>query len=357
MSGDPSPPSSGIPEPTSDAAASQQEPGDDSKPASDATRGLVRKVLVASLLGGAAFVALAAFADLETTLHALGSYPLSWLALSFALAAGNYALRIVRWELYLRALGVRVPLGESCLVFLAGFVMSVTPGKIGEVFKSLLLSESRGVPIARTAPIVIAERLTDVAALVLLIALGSLSFPRGLWIAVAGALGVALLVTLVTSRRLARRVIALASRTRIGARAAPRIEIAYESLRELSRPRLLASATAIAVVAWGLECLSLHVILLGFGDDPTLLQSTFAYAASTMVGAVAMLPGGLGLTEASMTGLLLALREGMPRVVASGATILTRLATLWFAVGLGAVAFASLRFVRSRPRAPEGPES
>ncbi|NUQ47239.1 MAG: hypothetical protein HUU22_14540 [Phycisphaerae bacterium] len=57
MSGDPSPPSSGVPEPTSDAAASQQErPGDDSKPASDATRGLVRKVLVASLLGGAAFV-------------------------------------------------------------------------------------------------------------------------------------------------------------------------------------------------------------------------------------------------------------------------------------------------------------
>lgn len=317
---------------------------------SDATRGWVRNVLVASLLGAVVFAGLAAFADLEALSSALAVYPLGWLAAAFALAAGNYALRIVRWELYLRALDVRVPLGESSLVFLSGFLMSVTPGKVGEVFKSLLLFQSRGVPIAKTAPVVIAERLTDVAALVLLIALGSLSFPDGIWIAAIGAAAVASLVTLVLWRRLAHGVLAWVGRTRLGARFAPRLELAYESLRVLSRPRLFAAATAVGVLAWGLECLSLHVILLGFGDAPALLESTFAYSASTMIGAVAMLPGGLGLTEASMTGLLLALRDGLPRTTASGATILTRLATLWFAVALGGAAFAFWRFRRSRTR-------
>ena len=78
-------------------------------------------------------------------------------------------------------------------------------------------------------------------------------------------------------------------------------------------------------------------------------------ALSTLVGALLLLPGGLGGTEGSMVAMLGA--DGISRPQAVAATFLTRIATLWFAVGLGAVAFASLRFVRSRPRAPEGPES
>jgi uncharacterized protein (TIRG00374 family) len=70
----------------------------------------------------------------------------------------------------------------------------------------------------------------------------------------------------------------------------------------------------------------------------------FAYSASTMAGALAMLPGGLGITEAGMTGLLQALGGStMTKEVATAATILTRLATLWFAVAIGLIALALYR--------------
>ena len=41
----------------------------------------------------------------------------------------------------------------------------MTPGKLGEVAQSYLLRETDGVPMARSAPIVVAERVTDLVAL------------------------------------------------------------------------------------------------------------------------------------------------------------------------------------------------
>jgi uncharacterized protein (TIRG00374 family) len=108
--------------------------------------------------------------------------------------------------------------------------------------------------------------------------------------------------------------------------------------------------TAVAVVAWGLECAALHIILLGLGGDLlTWYASTFAYSASTIAGAVAMMPGGLGVTEASMTGLLQALGDDrMTPAVATAATILVRIATLWYAVAIGVAALGLFRLIRGR---------
>jgi uncharacterized protein (TIRG00374 family) len=58
---------------------------------------------------------------------------------------------------------------------------------------------------------------------------------------------------------------------------------------------------------------------------------------------VAMMPGGLGVTEAGMTGLLSRLGRGIDGAVAVGATFVTRLCTLWFAVLVGFVALLWLR--------------
>ena len=137
------------------------------------TQGLVRKVLIGTLLGALVFAGLALYADLPRLRETIAVFEPTAFAIALLLASVNYGLRYARWQYYLRRLGVEVPHGESALVFLSGFVMGVTPGKLGEVFKSLLLYEARGVSIARTAPIVVAERLTDLLALVLLTAAGA----------------------------------------------------------------------------------------------------------------------------------------------------------------------------------------
>ena len=65
--------------------------------------------------------------------------------------------------------------------------------------------------------------------------------------------------------------------------------------------------------------------------------SFFVYGTATIAGAIAMLPGGLGGTELAMRTMLDRL-GGVPIAPAAAATLLVRLATLWFAVALGFVA-------------------
>ena len=62
--------------------------------------------------------------------------------------------------------------GDSALLFTSGMVMAVTPGKVGEVLKSYLLKRINGTPISASAPIVLAERVTDGLAMLLLMGFG-----------------------------------------------------------------------------------------------------------------------------------------------------------------------------------------
>lgn len=321
------------------------------------TSGLVRKVLIGTLLGGVVFVALGLYGDLSTLSRDLGDFEWPVFAGALGLATGNYVLRYVRWQYYLRRIDVDVPHGESALVFLSGFVMSVTPGKLGEVFKSLLLYESRGVSIARTAPVVFAERLTDLIALVILTAAGSLSFEQGIPIAAGGAALVAFALVATAWRPLGEWLLSIAARLPLLKKIEPRLREAYESLYRLTRPGPLVFATALATVSWGLECVALFWILSALpGGGLNLEASVFAYSASTIAGALAMMPGGLGVTEAGMTGAIEALSGGaIGATAASAGTMLTRLATLWWAVAVGAFALAILR--RSSSGRPTGADA
>jgi uncharacterized membrane protein YbhN (UPF0104 family) len=306
---------------------------------------LVRRVVVAAVFGALIFAGLALYGDVSELRATAEQFAPSAFALGLLLAALNYVIRIVRWQYYLGRIGVRIPWGPSALIFLSGFVMSVTPGKIGEVFKSLLLHDSYGTSVARSAPIVVAERLTDLIALVLLTALGSLAFVHGPSIALSGAVFVSGVLLVCAYRPLGEWLLRLSERMPVVGRLSPKLREAYDALIDMTRPGPLFVGTATAFIAWTMECGSLYAIVHGFeGASLSLEASTFAYAASTIAGAVAMMPGGLGVTELGMTWLLVTLGDETIRpAVASATTILVRIATLWFAVVIGLVALAAHR--------------
>ena len=87
-----------------------------------------------------------------------------------------------------------------------------------------------------------------------------------------------------------------------------------------------------------MECLAFYLTFRGLSVEVGLFESTFIYAISSIAGALTMLPGGLGVTEASLAGLsshLMMLDES----TTVAATLIIRTVTLWFAVGVGAVSY------------------
>lgn len=299
-------------------------------------------------LGALAFAGLALYGDLGdpgTFMERVRSYDVRWFLLGLLGATLNYGVRFFRWHVYLRRLGIDVPTRSSFRIFLAGFAMSISPGKLGEVVKSALLAEEFDVPFERSAPIVLAERLTDLVALVILVGIGSLAVPSGHHLALVAFVGVGFLLALFAVPTFGRAVLGQLGRVRFLARILPKLHTAHDALITMLSPGPLLGATLIATIAWFFECVSLWAIVRGFpGASLSLLESTFAYSAPTILGAVALLPGGLLVTEASMTGTLRFLGgAAIPESVAASTTLLVRLATLWWAVLLGLCAFVLSR--------------
>ncbi len=326
---------------------------------SDPPRGAaihLRRMLAAMLVAVALYGGFAIWRGVDKMGGELARFEAWAFAAACALAFANYLVRWLRWEFYLARLEIRgVSRPDSLLTFLSGFVLTVTPGKVGEVFKSVVLQETHGVPVERTAPIVVAERVTDVIGVVVLIVCGSLGFSGGLLWAALGIGAVVVLLVIVSSRKLSLVLIGLVERLP-GAfgRAGPKLHRAYESLAVLLRPSNLVLPTLLSVCAWAMECAALWVILKGFGQSTGFGLATFFYATSTLAGALVPVPGGLGVTEASLQGQLQELGHVSP-TASTASMILVRFATLWFAVLVGFLALTILRRRHAGLLAAPGP--
>ena len=312
------------------------------------TTRLTRGIFVVGLLAIAVLALVIAWGDAPAVLGALSRFPPLLIVPVVLLTVWNYALRWLRWNYYLRVLGVHgVSRRSSALVFLSGFAMGLTPGKSGELTKSYWLraiAGAEGAPIARTAPIVFAERLVDGIAMLLLAASGLISFRFGASALLPVAALAVAAVAAIQARPLVHAVLSFLEARPRTKRAAEVIETVYDSARELLTWRRLALAVALGVLSWGGECLALYVIVLGLGAAPSLElanQSAFALAAGSLVGSASLLPGGIGAAEGTVAAVLdLVARQ--PRDVAAAATLLIRVCTLWFGVALGAASLLAL---------------
>jgi uncharacterized protein (TIRG00374 family) len=301
------------------------------------------------LVIGAAMIAM--LGDVRQLPARLGGFRWSAFAAALCLALGNYMIRFVRWTLYLRRQAVRVPARASALVFGAGLSLSITPGKVGDLIKSYLLRELYGIPATRTAPIVIAERVSDLIALLVLAVAGVAAYGVAGTAAVAAGAVIAVGLVLLAWPRPTRALIELATRPARLRRLRTPLHDMYASLVALCRPATLVAATAIAVPAWACECVGFALIVNAFpGAHVALGLAMVIYASTTIAGALSFLPGGLGVTEGAMVMWLVRGASQLDRGIAIDAALLARLATLWFAVGLGLVCLAiARRWIRTRP--------
>ena len=294
-----------------------------------------RRWLLLGLLTVAVFGGLLAYGDFRQVGRTLFDSPaaLTGLAAGAGLAVLNYALRYLRWSMYLRALGINAPASVSAPVFVAGLALSITPGKAGELLKCVWLNQRTGTPVAMSAPAVVMERLTDVISVALLGLTGVLLLPTTIALVVGGLLILGLAVGLVAGSRYGVKALELP----VLRRWREPLAQSQHGIRRLMSPRILVAAVALSFLAWAAEGLALWVIIRGLGDEVAVGIALPISAAAALLGAVTALPGGLVGFEGSMVALLS--QAGLPAATAALATLLTRLATLWLAVIVGGLAW------------------
>ena len=226
---------------------------------------------------------------------------------------------------------------------MSGLIMSITPGKVGELLKSYLVKEVANEPISKTAPIIFAERITDFVSLLIIAIVGAYIFDYGGEITIGVALFFLILIVIISNKRLALPIINLFEKINFLEKYMHNIHTAYASSYQLLKIKPLLLMTILSLIAWGFECLGYYFILLNFHIDFGLIWVSFSYSFATIIGAISMLPGGLGVTEGSLTFMLI--QENLSKDVAVATTFIVRVVTLWFAVLVGII---SVSFYQKR---------
>jgi glycosyltransferase 2 family protein len=302
-------------------------------------RGLLGGLGLVALASALLFGALAALTEVAAVAETLRTFPAHVFVVLLLATTVGIVVRALRWRWLMGLSGFPVGFADALHMQLAGQAAAVTPARVGEVLKPLFAREVAGMPLSRGVALVFAERIADLVA-VCLLSLGALSIVGGGWaslIAVVAAL--VAIVAVARSGRLHAWALALAGRHRSLREHQVSMDRVAETLQLGLSSGTLARSASASVMVWGLEGLAFAWCLHALGFvDLSVPAAVSVHALSVLAGALSFLPGGIGFTEATMAGILVL--AGMAGAAASAATIIMRVATLWWGVALGWVALA-----------------
>lgn len=268
-------------------------------------------------------------------IRAIGRLPLGFLPGVIGLVLLGLLLRAVRWHYYVRRLRWEVPWCQSIVAFLASFAFTATPGKAGEVVKSVLLRTRYNVPLADGVGVLLVERLGDLLAVLLLAASGLTLLADGLVYLLIAAMLVVATTVVVGNRRIYGPIISQVARIPKLSGVADKTICLLNAGRALLHPAPFLVGMGLAMIAWSCEGLAFHLLIGGFGSKPQILTSCSIYGAATLAGALSALPGGIGGFEVVMV--LLLSRLGMLVAEAMMPVVVFRLCTLWLGSLIGLV--------------------
>ncbi len=257
------------------------------------------------------------------------------------LSLANYLLRFLRWARYLTLLDAPVAWRINLQAYFSGFALTTSPGKLGEMLRSVLL-KPHGVPPAASIAAFFAERASDLLSILVLAAIGLWHYaPARPVVGLALAAVVAALLLVQWTALIAAIDGWALARPQKWAKVIVRLCEIVLHFRRCFTFSAMSMGLLVGLIAWFAEGFGFWWLLSALGHPLPLTTAVFIYAFAMLVGGISFLPGGLGSSEAVMIGLLAL--NGFPEAAAVTATLICRLATLWFAVGLGAVFLARSR--------------
>jgi glycosyltransferase 2 family protein len=298
-----------------------------------------RAMLLIVLLSAIGYLAFSLWGGWHEVVEALAKVGIVGTLIALALSLVNYLVRFVRWQKFLSKMGHAVYWPESLRIYIAGFGLTILPGKAGEAIRSVFLKK-HNVSYPESLAAFFSDQLSNLISMMLLVSVGLWAYPQAQPVVIVlGGIILAVLLLLQQSHWL-QSLESFAQRklpAKLAQLASASTEIVLHSKRCFSLPMLL-YGILMGLVAWGAEGVAFYYIMHVLGSDMTMQTALFIYAFSMLVGAISFLPGGLGGTEATMVALLMLNNIDQPHAVA--ATVLIRLATLWFAVALGVIAMS-----------------
>ena len=293
-------------------------------------------VIAALAISLAVFAGIALFGNLPKVLQIARAADLWLYALAFLSVLAGFVIKYGKWNYYMDKLKLKVPRLKNLAVYMSVYSMDITPGRIGRVVAAYTLSRITKIHLAQIVPVVTMDIFTDFLGAGLLALFASLYLNRYVLYVIAIDLVLLIPFAFILDDWLYKRIKSRIKKSRFLKLFTIYGDQYYASQGVLNRPKVYLVSVLFTLPAEFLNSMALYFTLSAIGIMPKLSESTFAYSTTLVFGMVSGLPGGIGVTDGTMVALLNTVYH-LSSAVSSAATIMARMATLWFGVLLGAI--------------------
>lgn len=264
----------------------------------------------------------------------------------------GYLIRYIKWDIFLRKAGLNLEHKENLFVFFSGLSMIVTPGKLGEIWKSWLIRDITGDQLSKTLPVVIIDRVTDVVSLLFLSFVGISYYKDGIsFLFILSFCSICFYFALRSDSISGKIIVLLEKRF---SKYTNDMQLMHVTMNKITEPRIFISLSLLNAIAWFFECMGLYYVIIGFGQYMSISLSTFIFSFSSLIGGISMVPGGIGVAEAGISGLLIF--NGVSPELAVGIALILRLGSFWYGAVLGFIVhfIFKTRIIKNRNDLSEG---
>ncbi len=299
---------------------------------------LEKKFIIFTIIAIGIYSIFLAFTDINLVYDQLSNFKVEFIPIILILIFTSWIVLFLRWVLLLKNYDVIIPLKDNFLIFFTGYAFAISPGKSGELIKSIILKEKFNVKRSTTVPIVLAERFYDIVG-ALIIALFGIVFlgTDFLPILIGSAVILGLIFTIVYSKFIFNLFLNIFSKINFLSKFIEPIKDSQEILKTSTKGKIAITSILLTILYRLIESLGVFVILMAFDIDILHYLSVAAiYATSIILGNISLIPGGIGVTEVSLTGLFSL--QGIEVSIAVVLAIVIRFFTLWYAVVVGFIA-------------------
>jgi putative heme transporter len=272
-----------------------------------------RFIIIALIIAAAIFFY--TVADLESMSSAILSMSAESVFVLLLLLLANEIVKGLRWGFFLRSSKLDIGIFDALTSYLAAQAATAIPG--GSLLGARLAQEHGNVKMRQATASLVGQSFGDAFALSLMASIAIVATSQRniqLFIPLLTVALALFAVQVIRSRQLWNRVTRLLGRFRLTTRFMPQSADFRDHTVVLMRPRVLAGGTFFSIGATILSTailLVLGISLTERGLHP--YEALYAHSFSTVARVLVPVPGGYGVSDGSLTGLLNYLGIGLAR--------------------------------------------